>query len=320
MRAAPLPAFGEVEPQLAAVVDGLPEGDWVYEIKYDGYRAIATVDHGAVRIASRSGADWTARFSTVRDALSRVRAKTAVFDGEIAYVTEDGRTDFQSLQGALRRRADQGRLVYFVFDLLHHDGVDLRGEPLEARKDRLRMVLAGEGAPLKMSEHLRGDARQLLAQVCKMGLEGLVAKRADRPYRPGRGPDWVKLKCQKRQELVIVGWTLPKGQRTGIGALILAVREGAGYRYAGKVGTGFSQASLEDLATRLVKLRVDTPSIERPPPIRDARWARPELVCQVRFTDWTKEGSLRHPSFEGLREDKRPEDVRREEPAASLTP
>ena len=308
-----LPAFGKLLPQLATLVDDVPtHGDWVYEVKYDGYRAIATLDDGKVRIASRNGKDWTDHFAIVAKALSHVRAKTAVFDGEIAYVMDDGRTDFQKLQNALSGTADAGHLVYFVFDLLHYDGVDLTGEPLEARKDKLRTILAGENRPLKMGDHARGNGKELFAQACKMGLEGIIAKRADKPYRAGRGPDWVKVKCQKRQEMVIVGSTTPKGNRTGIGALLLAVREGKTYRYAGKVGTGFTHASLDDLTKRLAKLEVKEPPVTGAPRMRDARWVKPELVCEVRFTEWTRDGSLRHPTFEGLREDKKPENVVRE--------
>ena len=300
-------------PQLATLVDDVPtQGDWVYEVKYDGYRAIATLDEGKVRIASRNGKDWTDHFALVAEALTHVRAKTAVFDGEIAYVMEDGRTDFQKLQNALSGSANAGRLVYFVFDLLHYDGVDLTDETLEVRKAKLRTILAGEGPPLKMGEHTRGSGKELFAQACKMGLEGIIAKRADRPYRAGRGADWVKVKCQKRQEMVIVGSTAPKGARTGIGALLLGVREGKTYRYAGKVGTGFTRASLDDLTKRLAKLAVDEAPVTGAPRMRDARWVRPDLVCEVRFTEWTRDGSLRHPTFEGLREDKKPENVVRE--------
>jgi bifunctional non-homologous end joining protein LigD len=326
--AAPLPAPGTVRVQLATLMDDVPtQGHWVYELKYDGYRAVATLDDGKVTIATRHGNDWTDRFPTIAEALSHVRARTAVFDGEIAYVMEDGRTDFQELQVALRSfgshgtrsrsspssAADAGRLVYFVFDLLHYDGVDLTGEPLEARKNRLRTILAGEGPPLKMGEHADRHGKELFAQACKRGLEGIIAKRIDKPYRGGRGPDWVKVKCHKRQELVIVGYTPPKGQRSGVGALLLAVREGKQYRFAGKVGTGFSHASLAELARRLSKLTVDAPSTEGAPRMRDVRWVKPELVCEVRFTEWTRDGALRHPTFEGLRDDKQASSVVREE-------
>ena len=300
-----LPPFGEVKPQLAALVDDVPAGDdWLYEIKYDGYRALAWLDGGEVHIASRSGQDWTRQFQPVADALEHVKARTALFDGEIAYVMEDGRTDFQRLQNALSRKGEASHLVYFMFDLLHYDGVDLTGESLIDRKDKLRTVLAGEDPPLKLGDHMRGGGKELLAHACKLGLEGIIAKRADRPYRAGRSTDWVKVKCQKRQEMVIIGATLPKGARSGIGALLLAVREGNSYRYAGKVGTGFSSASLADLTKRLTKLEVEEAVAKGVPRIKGARWVRPELVCQVRFTEWTRDGALRHPTFEGLRADK----------------
>jgi len=315
--AAKLPPPGSLEVQLATLVDHVPtQGDWVYELKYDGYRAVATLDGGKVTLTTRSGKNWTTRFPSIAEALSHLRVENAVLDGEIAYVLDDGRTDFQKLQNALKGSANAGRLVYFVFDLLHYDGVDLRDEPLGARKDTLRTILAGVQPPLKLGDHLRGDGDALFEKACKLGLEGIIAKRADRPHHAGRGPDWVKVKCQKRQELVIVGSTLPKGERAGIGALLLAVREGKTYRYVGKVGTGFSRASLLDLSKRLEPLRVAGPSAEGAPRMRDAQWAMPELVCQVRFTEWTQGGALRHPAFEGLREDKKASAVVREEEAS----
>lgn len=305
---AKLPAVGRVKVQLATLVDDVPtKGDWIYELKYDGYRALAWLDHGKVRLASRNGIEWKGRYPAIEEALSHVRAQTALFDGEIAYVDEDGRTDFQRLSND-----DPSRLVYFVFDLLHYDGVDLTKEPLRVRKDRLRTILAGEGPPLKFSDHQEGSGEKFFHEACRLGLEGIIAKRADRPYHPGRGPEWVKVKCQKRQELVIVGFTPPKGKRTGLGALLLAVHDDRGFRYAGKVGTGFTNASLETLVTRLSKIEVDTPPVVDPPRMRSVTWVKPELVCQVRFTEWTRDGALRHPAFEGLREDKPAAKVTRE--------
>jgi bifunctional non-homologous end joining protein LigD len=307
------PAPRAVDVQLATLVDSVPVGvDWLYEIKYDGYRAVATVKDGRVTLTTRGGKDWTEHFPTIADALSHARVRSAVMDGEIAYVLDDGRTDFQKLQNALKGADKVEKLVYFIFDLLHYDGVDLTGETLEVRKDKLRALLAGVKLPLKLGDDIRGNGQALFDKACKLGLEGIIAKRADRPYRSGRGPDWVKVKCQKRQELVIVGSTLPKGKRVGIGALLLAVRDGTRYRYVGKVGTGFSQASLRDLVKRLKPLRAGAPTAEGAPRMRDVKWAKPELVCQVRFTEWTKGGALRHPAFEGLREDKKASAVVRE--------
>jgi bifunctional non-homologous end joining protein LigD len=312
-RPAKMPAFGKVKPQLATLVTDVPtSGDWVYELKYDGYRALAWLDHGRVRLSSRSGKEWTGSFPAIEDALSRLRATTAVFDGEIAFVEDDGRTDFQKLVAVLGSPARQQRLVFFVFDLLYYDGVDLRSSTLRERKELLRTILAGEGPPLKLGDHLDGNGEALYEHACKAGLEGILAKRADRPYREGRAPEWVKVKCQKRQELVIAGFTPPKGSRSGLGALLLAVREKGGFRYAGKVGTGFSQASLAELRERLAPLAVDAPAAQGAPTIKGATWVKPELVCQVRFTEWTRDGRLRHPAFEGLRVDKPARVVHRE--------
>lgn len=313
-RVTDLPEFASIEPQLATLVKAVPSaGPWIYEIKYDGYRALAWLDDGKVRVASRRGLEWTRKVRGIAGALSRVRARTAIFDGEIAYVLPDGRTDFQSLQNALGGGGpeEEERLVYFVFDLLFYDGVDLRQEPLERRKDLLRTILAGEGPPLLMSGHLE-DGAAFFREACKAGLEGIIGKRSDRPYVSGRTKDWIKVKCDRRQELVIVGYTPPKGSRHGLGALLLGVMEPGGLRYVGKVGTGFSDATLKDLSGRLAKMRVDEPPVTNPPRMRDVRWVTPDLVAQVRFSEWTGDGRLRHPSFEGLRLDKAPRDVHRE--------
>lgn len=313
---APMPDFGTVAPELATLVDRVPaEEGLLYEIKYDGYRTLGWLDGGKALLASRRGLDWTAKYPAIADALSHVRAKTAIFDGEVAYVLEDGRTSFQKLQNALGGASvqERSRLVYFVFDLLYLDGVDLREEPLRRRKDLLRTILAGEGPPLAMSDDV-ADGKAFFREACKLELEGIIGKRADAAYRSGRWKDWVKVKCHKRQELVIVGFTPPEGRREGIGALLLGVRDrrrGA-LRYAGKVGTGFSNATLADLARRLAPLETSAPELTGAPRIRTAHWVEPKLVAEVRFSEWTGDGALRHPSFLGLRADKRSEDVVRE--------
>jgi bifunctional non-homologous end joining protein LigD len=315
-RAAALPAFGSIAPELATLVDDVPaRGDWIYEIKYDGYRTLGWLDHGKVQLASRKGLDWTSKYGAIADALSRVRAETAIFDGEVAYVLDDGRTSFQKLQNTLggRNAKEHGRLVYFVFDLLFYDGVDLRDSPLRERKEKLRTILAGEGPPLKLSDDV-SDGEAFFREACRMDLEGIIGKRADLPYRSGRGKDWIKVKCQKRQEMVVVGFTPPQGRREGIGALLLGVHEkkGGALRYAGKVGTGFSHDTLVDLAKRLGKLTVDEPAVENAPRLKAATWVEPKLVAEVRFSEWTSDGSLRHPAFQGLRLDKTPAEVTRE--------
>lgn len=318
----PIPAFGSIAPALATLVEDVPRGaandPWVFEIKYDGYRALTTLDEGRVRIASRRGNDWTARFPEIAAAIATVRARTAIFDGEIAYVDANGRTDFQHLQNAIGGRPeDRAKLTYFVFDLLYYDGRDLRDEPLATRKDYLRTILAGEGAPLRFGEHFEGDGAAFLREARALRLEGIVAKRADRPYPSGRGRDWLKIKCAERQEFVVAGFTPPKGERQGIGALLLSVRDGRKYRYVGKVGTGFSHKMLRELDARLRALVDDA---ERPvgaPKVRGDVWVRPELVCEVRFSEWTHDGVLRQSTFEGLRDDKKPEEVVRERAASA---
>jgi bifunctional non-homologous end joining protein LigD len=311
-----LPAFGSFEPQLATLVDHAPShGDYVYEIKYDGYRTLAYVEAGHARLATRTGLDWTDRFARVAEHLAALPARQAILDGEVCYVLDDGRTDFQHLQNALKAgRQAQARLVYFAFDLLFIDGEDLRDRPLAERKQRLRALLGEREDAVRFSADLSGEGRTVLAQACRLGLEGLIAKRSDRPYRPGRSGEWLKLKCHKRQEFVIVGMTAPGGSRQGFGALLLGLREGDRLRYAGKVGTGFSDRSLQELMAKLAPLAVDAPQVAGAPRLRAATWVRPELVCEVSYTEMTRDGSLRHPSFEGLREDKPAALVQLEQP------
>jgi bifunctional non-homologous end joining protein LigD len=315
----PLPAPGSIAPQLATLVKDVPTvGEYVYEIKFDGYRTLAWLDDGKVRLYSRRGLDWTKHYPTIGRALSRVRARNAVFDGEVAYVLPDGKTSFQKLQNTLHRSDshEHARLVYFVFDLLFYHGQDLRDEPLLARKEKLRTILAGEDLPLRLSDHVT-DGRAFFREVCKLGLEGVIGKRADRGYVSGRTPDWIKIKCEAREEFVVVGFTPPKGSRKGIGALLIATHDGKALKYAGKVGTGFSSATLSDLSKRLAKIVTTTPPVVNPPRMPHVTWVEPDLVAQVRYGEWTDDGVLRHPSFEGLRFDKKPEEVEKERPRDS---
>ncbi|HUP91999.1 MAG TPA: DNA ligase D [Solimonas sp.] len=311
------PALSGIEPQLATLVDRPPaDGQFVYEMKFDGYRMLAHVDGQDVRIRSRNDLDWTALLPGPVQALRKLGLDGAVLDGELCYVMPDGKTDFQRLQGALRadaRGAEQKRLTLFLFDLLFAQGEDLRAQPLAQRKEQLRKLLPkSKNGVLRYSEHLAGDAQAMLTQACTLGLEGLIGKRIDAPYRGGRGKDWIKLKCNQRQEFVIVGMTAPEGSRSGFGALLLAQWDKGALHYRGKVGTGFSERTLADLTRRLAKLQTATPPVKDAPRIRGARWVRPELVGEVSFTEVTRDGSLRHPSFQGLREDKPAGEVRPE--------
>lgn len=311
-----LPEPGSVSPALATLVEELPRAEgYAYEIKYDGYRALAWIDDGEVSIRTRAGKDWTGSFPEIAAALARVRVRRAIVDGEIVHLDAHGKSSFQRLQHALGKGGRTTDLAYFVFDLLHCDGVDFTKEPLDVRKAKLRTLLAGVEAPLVMGDHATEHGEALFREACKRGLEGIVAKRLSSTYTSRRTKDWLKVKCQKRQELVIVGLTAPKGSRTGIGALLLGVYEGKKLVYAGKVGTGFSHASLVALGERLRPLVVKEPPVASPPRIAGATWVEPKLVCEVRFLEWTDEGRLRHPSFEGLREDKSARKVVREEEA-----
>ena len=318
-KASKQPALSSIEPQLATLVDRPPStGRWVYEIKYDGYRMLASLDGGKVQLRSRNQLDWTRTFPGIAAALSKLDVASAVLDGEVCYVTEDGRSSFQDLQRVLPRgggeiSADQQKqLAFYVFDVLYHDGVDVRDEPLVDRKLTLKILLGKKPPwPLVYSDHIEGDGNTALTQACASGLEGLIAKRRDAGYHSGRSADWLKLKCHRRQEFIIVGYTASQA-RNGFRSLLLGVREGKALRYCGKVGTGFDQALLEDIGARLQKLGTDTPAVDDPPRMRDAIWVKPQLVCEVEYTEVTRDGALRHPSFQGLREDKPARQVKRE--------
>ena len=309
-----------LEVELATLVDAPPEGeDWVHEIKLDGYRIVARYERGEVRLFTRRGNDWTARAPSVAASVSKLAVDSAVLDGEIVSLQKSGVSSFQALQNALSE-GRSGQLVYFVFDLMFLDGEDLRGRPLLERKELLAALLARgpKSEHLRSSEHVRSAGRKVFEQACKLGLEGTIAKRASAPYRPGRGKDWLKIKCIARQEFVIGGYTPPSGSRQHLGALLVGVREGGALRYAGKVGTGFSARSLRDLHQRLQPLERATPPFTPAPKgaqVRGARWVEPRLVAEVAFTEFTADGRLRHPSFQGLREDKPARAVVRERSA-----
>ena len=306
-------------PQLATLVAAPPEGsEWIHETKYDGYRIGCAVEGGRVALWSRRGKDWTARFPEVAAAARALPLRSALLDGEVAAVLPDGRTSFQALQSAL---SGGGRaLRYFVFDLLFLDGEDLSGRPLRERKAHLERLLAKAGGGIiRQASHVGGPGATVLREACRLGLEGIVSKRADEPYRAGRRSGWTKAKCVARQELVIGGFTDPEGSRDGIGALLVGHQQGGALRFAGKVGTGFTNASARTLRARLEPLERARPPFEPAPRGRlgrNAHWVDPVLVAEVAFTEWTSEGKIRHPSFQGLREDKRAEDVVREAPSS----
>ncbi len=318
-RKAPLPA--KIAAQLATLVDEPPKGaEWLHEMKFDGYRIFARLQDGRARLLSRNGKDWTAHFPTVAAAVEELPAKAALLDGEVAVVLPSGTTSFQALQNALAG-PDQGpgQLAYFLFDLIHLEGLSLARVPLEERKTMLRDVLGtpGPGSLLRYSDHVAGSGPEFFKQACALGVEGIVSKRRDAPYEPGRSRSWLKVKCLQRQEFVIGGYTDPEGSRVGLGALLLGVYDAEGnLEFAGKVGTGFTSKVLDDLRKKLTAREQPTSPFKqaRIPGITRAHWVRPELVAEVAFTEWTSDGRLRHPSFQGLREDKNPKDVTHERP------
>ena len=308
-----------VSAQLATLVDEAPKGnEWLHEMKFDGYRILARLQDGKARLMSRNGKDWTAHFPTVAHAVEALPTRAALVDGEVAVVLPSGTTSFQALQNALTAR-EQGQLVYFVFDLPHLEGFSLAAAALEERKTMLRELLGtpAPDSPLRYSDHVEGAGQEFFAKACALGVEGIVSKRRDARYETGRSRTWLKVKCLRRQEFVIGGYTDPEGSRVGLGALLIGVHDPEGrLEFAGKVGTGFTSKLLEDLRRRLAALAQPTSPFERSriPGVTRAHWVRPELVAEVAFTEWTSDGRLRHPSFQGLRQDKKAREVVREVP------
>jgi bifunctional non-homologous end joining protein LigD len=318
-----MPPRPDYVPQLATLVATPPLGEkWLHEIKYDGYRIGASVRKGRVALYTRNGNDWTTAFPEIADAIAKQGVDDALIDGEVAVVLPDGRTSFQALQNTAGA-ASRGTLVYFVFDLLRLNGENLEPLPLEERKARLKkLVGGGNKGGIRFSEHIEGNGKAFFAEACRAGLEGIVSKRRDQPYRAGRHGGWVKTKCVQRQEFVIGGFTDPEGMRAGIGALLIGYYEGDRLVFCGKVGTGFTQRLALDLRARLERIEQKTYPFTPPPAGwlgRNAHWVKPDLVCEVVFTEWTSDGKIRHPSFQGLRADKDPRQITRERPVTPTT-
>ena len=311
-KVAPLPK--DVVPALCTPAAMAPDGPaWVHEIKFDGYRIMARLDQGRVTLSTRKGNDWTSRMPTLAAALAAVPVRSALFDGELVVLDERGASSFQRLQDALARgpARQAASLVYYVFDLLHLDGIDLRGVGLARRKALLEQTLACVpphlASTIRLSDHVVGQGPAFFEQAARMGLEGIVSKRLDAPYSSGRSGHWLKVKCNHRQEFVVVGFTDPKGSRTLLGALLLAEYAGDGLVYRGRVGTGFSEDSLRVLHRQLAPLLAVQPTLDLAPAgaeTRDVHWVKPDLVVEVSFAGFTQDGLVRHATFLGLREDK----------------
>jgi len=317
-----LPAF--VEPALAQLVGSAPKGgNWLHEIKLDGYRMQARIDGGEVKLLTRKGLDWTAKFKPVAKALKDLKVPSALLDGEIVVEDEAGVSSFSALQQELKGGKGE-RFVYYVFDLLYLDGEDLRKATLADRKAALRLLFDDlpQGGTIRFSDHLEEDGATLVRHACRMGLEGIISKRADQPYRSGRGDDWVKSKCTQRQELVIAGYLPSSASKKAVGSLVMGVYEAGKLVPVGRVGTGFTSEVAGALYKTLTAIEMKASPLASKLPAsasRGVKWVKPELVAEVEFRGWTHDGMVRQGSFQGLREDKDPREVAREAAVQSLS-
>jgi DNA ligase D-like protein (predicted ligase) len=322
-RAAALPEW--IPPQLTQLVDAAPGGPgWLHEIKFDGYRLHARLDHGAVTLLTRTGLDWTHKYPAIAKAVAALDAHQAYFDGELCGIGPDGIPSFSRLQAASDAGSSAG-LVLYLFDLLHLDGDDIAARPLIDRKTRLAALLAKVSPPLLTSDHHLGDGPAFYDKACELPVEGIVSKRADAPYMPGNRGFWRKIKCLHREEFIIVGWTEPEGRRPWLGAVLLAYYDPDGrLTYAGRAGAGFDDVELAQVWQRLQPLAVEKMPLDTPPPrstrfgsplvLSRVHWVRPELVAEVKYLTWTGDNLLRQVVYEGLREDKPASEVRRPVP------
>jgi bifunctional non-homologous end joining protein LigD len=314
-RKARLPEF--IPPQLATLVKTPPSGDeWLHELKFDGYRMLCRLDRGKVRFLSRNGKEWTTRFPNVEAAAKLLPVTSAMLDGEIVMVDAQGRSSFQKLQRAMAQ-SSTASFVYQVFDLIYLDGLDLTRVPLKKRKALLKGICGGKRDQLRYSEHLEGNGDAFFKHACEYGIEGIVSKLANSSYDSKRNRNWLKVKCNKQQEFIIVGYTPSAKKLPGFGSLVLGVYEKGKLVYAGRVGTGFTLKLRTDLQKEIDKVaRKNSPLavVPKDPGLRQTHWAEPKLIAEVAFAEWTDDGSIRHPSFQGLREDKSPKEVVRELP------
>jgi len=291
-----------VDPCLATLVDTPPKGpNWAFEVKWDGYRAALHIEPGRVRVLTRGGHDWTDRFPSIAAEAPHLGAQSAIIDGEAVVLDEKGRSDFGLLQRALGRRPGEhgpGEILLLAFDLLYLDGRDLRRLPQSERRQLLVQLLAGRDGPIRLSEEVDADGAEFFRVACELGLEGIIAKRRDMPYRIGRRPEWLKIKCARRDTFVIVGFQ-PSTVPGAIGRLLLAAKEGEGLVYVGGVGTGWSAKVSRDLRELLEAIVTPTPAVKLSR--KGAVFIEPVLVADVEYRAWTQDKRLRHPSFKEVR-------------------
>jgi bifunctional non-homologous end joining protein LigD len=315
-RKGPMPGF--VSPQLATLESVAPEGEqWLHELKFDGYRMLVHISPGEIRVWSRNAKDWTEKFKNLIKSLSSLAVKNAILDGEVVVVDQKGRSSFQRLQQSMGGGA--ATFVYQAFDVIYLDGYSLVKTPLIERKAVLEKLLTPDksNGQLRYSDHVTGSGAEFFRQACEYGIEGIVSKLAMSPYESTRNKNWLKVKCHKRQEFVVVGYTPSKNNFPGFGSLILGVYENGNLVYTGRVGTGFSikqRVELQQKLDRIVQKTMPFGVKPKDPGLREARWTKPKFVAEVEFTEWTGDGAVRHPSFKGLRADKKPADVVREDP------
>lgn len=309
---AKMPKF--IEPCLASLVQEPPDGtQWAHEIKFDGYRLQAHIDDGRVRLLTRSGLDWTHKFAALAQSISELKFSTAILDGEVVVEDANGVSRFVELVSDLKHR-QSARMVFYVFDLLYHDGSDLRHLALTDRKAALKRLLPrrAKHRAIRHSDHVIGHGETMLTQACELGLEGIVSKRLDQPYRSGRGNIWLKTKCIHTDEFVIVGYLASNAIKDAVGALVVGFYDRENLIYAGRVGTGFSKSMAAELWTKLQSTRLKACPLATPVDAVQAKnvmWVRPRLVAQVGYGGWTVDGLLRHAAFKALRADKRAKTV-----------
>ncbi|APO76062.1 ATP-dependent DNA ligase protein [Rhizobium etli 8C-3] len=296
-----------IEPCLALLKPKPPKGEqWIYEIKWDGYRLAVHIEPHGVRIVTRGGHDWTHRFPAIAQAAKQIGVTTAVLDGEAIVVDERGRSDFGLLQQSLGGRGGKqisGEALFMAFDLLYFDGHDLRQLDLSSRRHLLEGMVTDREGVIRLSEEFEADGDRLLELACEHGLEGIIAKDRHSEYRSGRLGDWVKIKCLQSDSFVIVGYELSTVARAGIGSLLLAARKGDGLVYVGNVGTGFNERTAQELRGMLDRLKVTKPAVGYEGRRKGLVWVRPKLIAEIEYRAWTHDGKLRHASYKGLRDE-----------------